>query len=332
MADKKDEKKELQPIIIKKKKGHGHGHHGGAWKVAYADFVTAMMAFFLLMWLLNATTQVQRMGIANYFSPVTVTKVNISGSGGVLGGTVVSPEGAMKSDRTPPSVSPAMRPPAESLEGEDNEYPASSPNPKDDTKLEDALKKKENEVFKSVESQLRSAVQNDAELQKMAENLMIDRTPEGLRIQILDKDQVEMFSVGSAKMYDYTQKILYKVAQAVAQLPNKISISGHTDGRQYSPSATYTNWELSSDRANAARRVIVGAGIPEDRIARVQGKADREHLVKGDPMDAKNRRLSIVLLTELHEQQFDKIKSTPMGTKESLFKLGPNSIGDQPGD
>lgn len=322
MADKKKEEGDggKQPIIKKVKKVHGHGHHGGAWKVAYADFVTAMMAFFLLMWLLNATTQEQRLGIANYFSPVTVTKVNISGSGGVLGGTVVAPEGAMKQDTAPPAVSPAMQPPAESLDGEDNEFPASSPQPQEDKSLTDALKQKEEQAFKQVEDNLRQAMQSDEDLKKLGNNLLIDRTAEGLRIQIIDQDQVEMFAIGKAQMFDYTQKLLYKVAQAIGKMPNKISISGHTDGRQYAPSATYTNWELSADRANAARRVLIGAGIPEDRVARVQGKADREHIVKNDPMDAKNRRLSIILLTEVHEKEFDKIKDNPLGTSKSLFQ------------
>ena len=332
MADQKsDDKKQLQPIIIKKKKVHGHGHHGGAWKVAYADFVTAMMAFFLLMWLLNATTQEQRMGIANYFSPVTVTKVNISGSGGVLGGTVVAPEGAMKSETAPPAVSPALTPPAEETEGDDNTYQASSKTPEEDKKLEELIKKKEDEAFKNVEEKMRMAMEADDDLQKLGNNLLIDRTAEGLRIQIVDQDNIEMFAIGSAKMYDYTQKILYKLAQAIDKLPNRLSISGHTDGRQYAPSATYTNWELSSDRANAARRVIVGAGIPEERIARVQGKSDREHLVQNDHMNEKNRKLSIILLTEVKEKEFDRIRSNPIGTNESIFQPKPPSpIPDAP--
>ena len=322
MADPKAEKGEKGGVtIIKKvKKGHGHGHHGGAWKVAYADFVTAMMAFFLLMWLLSSTTQEQRLGIANYFNPVTVTKVNISGSGGVLGGTTAGPPGTMKEQTSQQSVSPSMTPPQDTTEGPDNNFPASSKDPAEEKKLEELVAKKEEEQFKRVEEEIRKAVNSDPELAKLADNLLIDRTAEGLRIQIIDQDKVEMFAIGSAQMYDYTKKILEKVSATIAAMPNKISISGHTDGRQYAPNAVYTNWELSADRANAARRVILGANIPESRIARVMARADREHLLPDDTMNAKNRRLSIILLTETKDSSFQTLKNSPSGTSESLFK------------
>ncbi len=319
MADKKKEDGK-QPIIKKIKKGHGHGHHGGAWKVAYADFVTAMMAFFLLMWLLNATTQEQRLGIANYFNPVTVTKVSISGSGGVLGGTAMGPEGAMTQDTMAPSVSPSMTTPRESDEGEDLEFPASSATTTEEAKLDELVAKREEQQFKQVEQSLREAIEAEAELAQLKDSLLIDRTAEGLRIQIIDQEQVEMFAIGSAQMFDYTKKLLEKVAAAVAQMPNKLSISGHTDSRQYQPGATYTNWELSADRANAARRVIIGTGMPEQRIARVLGRADREHILPEDPMNAKNRRLSIILLTESKSQSFNSLKNNPLGTNQGLFK------------
>ncbi len=325
MADKKegDKKEGKQPIIKKIKKGHGHGHHGGAWKVAYADFVTAMMAFFLLMWLLNATTQTQRMGIANYFNPVTVTKVSISGSGGVLGGTTAGPEGALKQETTAPSVSPSMTPPQDTAEGPDNDYPASSTKPVEDKKLEELVAKKEEAEFKRAEEELRENINSDAELSKLADNLLIDRTAEGLRIQIIDQDKIEMFAIGSANMFDYTRKLLEKVAQIVLKMPNRISISGHTDARQYPPTATYTNWELSSDRANAARRVFMQSNVPEQRVARVLGRADREPLIADDPTNAKNRRLSIVLLTETNPKAFETLKNSPIGTSDPLFKEQP---------
>jgi chemotaxis protein MotB len=326
MADKKGDAKEGKAPIIKKiKKGHGHGHHGGAWKVAYADFVTAMMAFFLLMWLLNATSQEQRLGIANYFNPVTVTTVNISGSGGVLGGTTAGPDGALEKNSTTMSVSPSMTPPQDTADGPDADYPTSAREVAEDKKLDELIAKKEEEEFKRVEESLREKVNADVELSKLSENLLIERTPEGLRIQIIDQDKIEMFAVGSAQMFDYTQKILTKVAEVVRQLPNKIAISGHTDGRQYSPGATYTNWELSSDRANAARRALVQANIPESRIARVVGRADREHLIPNDPMDAKNRRLSIVILTETKAKNFEAMQQNPLGSSDSLFREPPKN-------
>jgi chemotaxis protein MotB len=321
MADKKAEGKEGKAPIIKKiKKGHGHGHHGGAWKVAYADFVTAMMAFFLLMWLLNATSQEQRMGIANYFNPVTVTKVNISGSGGVLGGTTAGPDGVMEKNETAMSVSPSMTPPQDTTDGPDAEFASSARTPQEDKKLEELIAKKEEEQFKRAEESLRTAIEDDAELAKLSDNLIIERTAEGLRIQIIDQDKIEMFAVGSAEMFDYTKKLLLKVAEAIRNLPNKISISGHTDGRPYPPTASYTNWELSSDRANAARRILLQANIPENRLARVVGRADREHLIANEPMNAKNRRLSIILLTETKAQSFQTLQNNPLGGSDPLFR------------
>ncbi len=323
MADKKDKSGEKQPIIKKVKKGHGHGHHGGAWKVAYADFVTAMMAFFLLMWLLNATSQEQRMGIANYFNPVTVTKVNISGSGGVLGGTTAGPDGALTQNTTTMSVSPSMTPPQDVTEGPDNDFPASSAEETEDKKLEELIAKKEEAQFKAAEEEIRKSIESDPELKDLAKNLLMDKTPEGLRIQIVDKDKVEMFAVGSAQMFDYTKKILHRISQVISPMPNKISITGHTDGRQYAPNATYTNWELSSDRANAARRALRDAGIPEERIGRVLGRADREHLIPNDAMDPRNRRLSIILMTEMPSKMIESKRNDPIGSSDPLFKEKP---------
>lgn len=331
MADKKAAAKDGKAPIIKKiKKGHGHGHHGGAWKVAYADFVTAMMAFFLLMWLLNATSQEQRMGIANYFNPVTVTKVNISGSGGVLGGTTAGPDGALEKNSTTMSVTASVTPPQDDAEGPDADFPASARTEGEDKKLEELVAKKEEEKFKRVEEDLREKINGDPDLSRLSENLLIERTTEGLRIQIIDQDQIEMFAVGSAQMFDYTKKILQKVAEAVKPLPNKLSISGHTDGRPYPPTATYTNWELSSDRANAARRVFVETDIPEARIARVVGRADREHLIGNDPMNAKNRRLSIVLMTEGRPQAIQTLQENPIGTSDRLFRQETETANPTP--
>ncbi|MGE0251618.1 MAG: flagellar motor protein MotB [Dongiaceae bacterium] len=319
------------PIIIKKKKGgHGHGHHGGAWKVAYADFVTAMMAFFLLMWLLNATSQEQRIGIANYFTPITVTKVSISGSGGVLGGTSMSPEGAMKEDNVQPTVSSSVTPPQDIVEGDENQYASEHgtskeqkeeiKDPQAQAKVDELVAKSEARDFKKVEDNIRAAIQEDEELQKLADNLLIQRTPEGLRIQIIDNDKVEMFPVGSTRMYDYTTKLLQKVTQLILPLPNKLSISGHTDSRTYPAGALYTNWELSSDRANAARRVMSDAGLPPERVNVVVGRADREHLLPNDPLSPKNRRLSIILLTETKNEGFRTLSRNPLDTVNPLFE------------
>jgi chemotaxis protein MotB len=312
------------PIIIKKKKkGGGHGHHGGAWKVAYADFVTAMMAFFLLLWLLNATTEEQRIGIANYFAP-SVAPDSSSGSNGVMGGQTVTTDGAMVAENSTPSVTVEIDAPPAETDGDSGgaataavaaqtdtadqtapaQQQAAQPNDTQqasasDQEAQKLLKELEDEQFRQAEHQLRQAIQQVPDLKTLAQNLIIDRTPEGMRIQLVDQDRVSMFSSGSAKMEDYTKKLLDLVAQVVARMPNKISISGHTDSTPFQSDNGYSNWELSADRANASRRELLAAGLAPDRIANVVGKADTDPLLPDDPSSPRNRRLSIVLL---HEQ------------------------------
>ncbi len=265
------------PIIIKKvKKVAPAGHHGGAWKVAYADFVTAMMAFFLLLWLLNVTTDEQKRGIADYFSPASLAR-QTSGSGGVLGGTTLSAEGAMDEE----SVTKGHE------EGA-----------LDEEQLEDLLAKREEEQFAATEEALRQAIESVPELQALAENLLIDQTPEGMRIQIVDQAKKSMFPIGRAEMYDHTEKLLSLVADAIAQLPQKIAIKGHTDATPYVTDNGYSNWELSTDRANSSRRALVRAGLPSERIDSVAGRADQEPLRPDRPFDPQNRRISVILLRE----------------------------------
>ncbi|HYE00080.1 MAG TPA: flagellar motor protein MotB [Alphaproteobacteria bacterium] len=314
-----------RPIIIKKKKAGHAGAHGGAWKVAYADFVTAMMAFFLLLWLLNATTEEQRRGIADYFAPMSVSKSN-SGGGGVLAGTQIAREGAATSNMSQLAVPlPLPVPPDEETEGEyegagDQLQPATkAPETPSLAKLDGASLAKltpdqiaklsagdkakalaavEERNFQQVEQQLRQAIQTVPELQPLKDSLVVDRTDEGLRIQIVDQEKYSMFPSGSAQMYDQTQRLLGLVAQAVAQMPQKLSVSGHTDAIPFRRSDGYGNWELSSDRANATRRAMMLAGIPESRFERVVGRADRDPLLADAPNSPRNRRISIVLLRE----------------------------------
>jgi len=285
---------EKQPIIIKKVKKVSGGHHGGAWKVAYADFVTAMMAFFLLLWLLNVTTDEQKALISSYFSPADPRiSTNLSGSGGVMGGLTISPDGAMTSNKEPLVSYPG------SLSSQ-NKPETASEGLKDasDQAIEAEMEKREQERFKSAEDQIRQAIESVPELQNLAQNLLIDQTPEGLRIQLVDQEGRSMFEVGSAKPVPEAIKLLKLVSKVVMDLPNMISVRGHTDSRQYGAAAKYTNWELSADRANASRRVMLGSGLDLVRIENVMGKADREHLVKDDPLSARNRRISIILLKE----------------------------------
>lgn len=304
MADAaaKPDDKSKQPIIIKRIK-KGGGHHGGAWKVAYADFVTAMMAFFLLLWLLNVTTDEQKNAISNYFDP-THPKVSEaqSGAGGVMGGLSMAPQGAMAT--TVQNVTAA--PPASSVNQRTSQPETaekvskvqSNVNKSALEKAKQELRKEEEKRFKEAEKKIKEAMQKDPELAALAKNLLIDMTPEGLRIQVVDSEGKPMFASGSAEMYDYTKKLLEQVTKVIMGLPNETSIRGHTDSVPYPAGATYTNWELSSDRANASRRIILGGGMPMTRVNNVVGKADTDHLNPKDPADPRNRRISIILLKE----------------------------------
>jgi chemotaxis protein MotB len=288
------------PTIVVKKVVKAAGHHGGAWKVAYADFVTAMMAFFLLLWLLNVTTDEQKTGIADYFAPQTASRLE-SGSGGILGGTALSAVGARTSERSAPKVIVEMSPPrqrkptTEETEGggEGREQALS------DEELEKKLAEKEQKAFEQAEQMLRQAIQETPEIADLAKNLIVDNTPEGLRIQLVDQERQSMFPAGSAEMLPGAKALLAKISQVVAKLPNRISITGHTDSTPFRSGANgYGNWELSADRANASRRGLVENGLEPQRVAYVTGKADREPLIAEDPALPSNRRISIVLLRE----------------------------------
>jgi chemotaxis protein MotB len=296
---------ELAVVIKKVKKVAGHAHHGGAWKVAYADFVTAMMAFFLLLWLLNATTEEQKRGIADYFTPSTASDSR-SGAGSILGGQTLASPGASLARAAVPSISVDIKPTTGAADGEGDEDagPAEQgdrANPSE-SDLEKALKKREEELFAKAEAELKQAIQEAPELKDLAKNLIVDRTPEGLRIQIVDQEGQPMFPLGSADMLDRTKLLMKKISQVIAKLPNKISISGHTDAQPYrGAKAGHGNWELSSDRALASRRELIGGGLKSERVFKVEGKAETDPLVKEDPKSARNRRISIVLLREANE-------------------------------
>lgn len=294
-----------QPVvIIKKVKKGGAGHHGGAWKVAYADFVTAMMAFFLLLWLLNVTTAEQKAGLADYFAP-TVASKSESGAGGVLGGQTMIVDGAKVSDRGQVNVTVAIAPPTEDVPGmkfkeheKDFDKEKDKDGAIDEKELERQLAEREQKAFEEARDQIRQAIQDVPELADLKRNLVIDMTPEGLRIQLVDQDRQSMFPSGTAEMHDSTRLLLQNVAQIINRLPNRISITGHTDSTPFRGNNGYSNWELSTDRANASRRVIVEAGVPAARIDNVVGKADSDPLISSDPTNPANRRISIVLLRE----------------------------------
>jgi chemotaxis protein MotB len=288
-------------IVIKKVKKAGHeGHHGGAWKVAYADFVTAMMAFFLLLWLLNVTTDAQKRGIADYFDPTISIKEASSGAGGILGGAAIGRPGTLTVSAAAPAVSvpvPTLRQPEDGEEGDLGGKDEGSAKPTD-AEAEKQLAEREERRFAAAEFQLRQAIQDVPELSNLADNLLIDRTPEGLRIQLVDQDKNSMFALGSAEMAEPAKKLMALVVQAVQKLPNKILVTGHTDASPYQGGRNYGNWELSSDRANASRRELLRGGLAPERIAKVVGMADRDPLFPKEPLSARNRRISIVLLRE----------------------------------
>lgn len=283
MAEK--EKKggdDKQQIIIKRVKKVAGGHHGGAWKVAYADFVTAMMAFFLLLWLLSVTTNTQKEKIAEYFSPTDPRIAqDQSGSGGILGGTTLAPQGA-KTDDT------VRNPNASDSEEEE----------KNNQKQDAALDKQDEKSFKDAAENIKQSIEAVPELKEYLPNLLIDMTPEGLRIQIIDTANKPMFETGSARPLPQTVKLISMITGVIKDLPNKISIRGHTDSASYGKDAAYTNWELSADRSNASRRVMLASGYDITKIENVQGKADREPLDIKDPASARNRRISLIILKQ----------------------------------
>ena len=267
-----------QVIVVKKKnRGGGHGHHGGAWKVAYADFVTAMMAFFLLLWLLASTTEEQKAGIAHYFNPPNNSTQYGGGSGIMAGSSVIDAN---------------TQAPAEMMQM-----------PPTETSNDDlAVQAKEDAMFRQVADEMKKAVMNIPQLKALLDNMLIDVTPEGLRISITDREGRELFADSSATMQPYTQQLLGVVGSVLAKLPNRLALGAHTDVAPYHPMAdmnvpaTYTNWELSADRAQAMRRVLEQEGLPDRRFQRVAGFAGSELMLPDQPTHMKNRRLTIIVL------------------------------------
>lgn len=295
-------------IIVRRKKKGGHGgHHGGAWKVAYADFVTAMMSFFLLLWLLNVTTSDQRKGLADYFAPASVSKTE-SGAGGVMGGKSMNTKGGQISDVSPPSVEERVIPTAgkgeegeEDVKGKAEGAEEVLLKQENQSKTEEDFRKameKEEQLFKETEETIMRAITSSPVLHDLAQQLVIDRTPEGLRIQIVDREKFSMFPSGGAVPYERGRELLRLVGRVLSRLPNKISVTGHTDSSPFPAGSRRNNWTLSSERASVSLDELVYGGVNPNRIARVSGVADREPFVADNPKDPRNRRISIVLLRQ----------------------------------
>ncbi len=284
-----------RPLVIKRIKKVAGGHHGGAWKIAYADFVTAMMAFFLLMWLLGSTTKGDLQGIQDYFkTPLKVALAGGSGSGdssSVIkgGGTDLTrsagqvKKGDLSSDKRIINMK-ATQEEFERLERE-----------------------KEMSKLKALKGNLEKAIDSNPKLKQFQDQILLDITSDGLRIQIVDKQNRPMFKLGSTQLESYTRDILHEIGSTLNQVPNRISLSGHTDARPYQVDKTankigYNNWDLSADRANASRRELIAGGMDPDKIARVVGLSSAVLLNKKDPLDPINRRISIIVMNKKAEE------------------------------
>jgi chemotaxis protein MotB len=281
---------EAPTIIIKKIKKGGHGgHHGGAWKVAYADFVTAMMAFFLLMWLINTTSPEQKRGIADYFAPASVSETT-SGSGGILGGAALASSGSKSSGSKDviEALAPEAPPNVTDTGQSQNQSQNSSAGTQD--KADDA-------ALTSAAQSLKQAMQDMPELTELSKQIIVDQTPEGLRVQLVDQEGRSMFKEGSAEPNDRAKVLLQAVAKVINKLPNRITIAGHTSADAGGVKPT-SDWALSSARADASRQILQDAGVDADRIYQVAGKAASDPLYPDDPLLPGNRRITIVLLRE----------------------------------
>ena len=295
MAQKDDKR----PIIIKKKKIIAGGHHGGAWKVAYADFVTAMMAFFMVMWLVAAVSKEQRAAIFDYFkNPSMESGKSTRPSPGQMGpgGASTSPinmGGGMDSPKSIMTTSPGAGAPSASAALQQEVIKAAE--------TLEAAKAAEHKKLESLMEELRKAMSESQALKPFKDQLLLDITPEGLRIQIVDEQNRPMFDTGSSRLKDYTVGILVEVARYLNTVSNRISLSGHTDIRPYPGGGGYSNWELSADRANAARRSLETGGLELKKIARVVGLSSSVLFDKEHPESPINRRISIIVMTKAAE-------------------------------
>lgn len=332
-----------QPKIFKKYEiVEGGGHHGGGWKVAYADFMTAMMAFFLLMWILASSDEQKLRGIAEYF-----TNATMPGGSGVLDGATLGPPGTLSASNgsvvargselgkiddpspakweirdTTPTADPKEKKPGTN-EGE-HENPASADAMKKYDKPGTAAKEgdnitgsggdgdaehaEDNKKFEELQNEILQAMQANPDLDPLTQNVIFEQTPEGLHIQIIDQEGRPMFNSGRAEMAGATETLMGNLGKSLSALPNRIVLSGHTDAVRFSNSQAYDNWDLSSDRANATRRVFEASGVSRDRIIRVSGMADTQLLVPQSPNDPSNRRISIMVQYRTDAQMAQKME------------------------
>jgi chemotaxis protein MotB len=282
--------KKLQPIIIKKVKKNGHAAHGGAWKIAYADFVTAMMAFFLLMWLLGSTSEGDKKGIADYFqSPLKVALLN-GGSGSGDSSSVLK-GGGQDLTRSGGQVKRG-----------DVQAPRNTINLQ---ALRHEQRVAEATALQALSEQVANELKNNPKLAQYASQIKMDLTRDGLRIQIVDALSRPMFDSGSAVVKPYMRELLRAIGGVLLEVPNRLTLEGHTDAQPFGAGgAGYSNWELSADRANASRRELVAGGLTEERVLRVQGLASSQPFKREDPLEPQNRRISIIVMNRDAEDRF----------------------------
>ncbi|WP_115365555.1 flagellar motor protein MotB [Alteripontixanthobacter maritimus] len=271
----------VRPIIVKKVFVTEAGHHGGAWKVAYADFVTAMMAFFLMLWLLGATTENQRKGLADYFTPTLVKlKQESAGSDGMLGGSSM-----VDADSYPHRA------------GQTGNRELTIPKgAQGGPQKEDAAPDKDGKRHRDLKAKIEKRLEMTARLRRLARQVRVMRTPEGTRIDLVDDAEFSMFALGTTILVPEARELITAVAEVISDDAAQIVVRGHTDALPWKPGVVANNWSLSTGRAEATRQAMLATTIPETRFDRIEGVADRELLVKDDPADPRNRRISVLLL------------------------------------
>ncbi len=295
------EKGERPIVIVKRRKAGGAGHHGGAWKVAYADFVTAMMAFFMVMWLVAAVNKEQRAAMFEYFkNPSMQEGKSVKAAPGQMG-----PGGASTSVINLGGGLDAQK--ARAADGHEIGKDAKS-EAEEAERLAAAL---ERQKLRQLMEQLEKAIEESPTLRAFKDQLLLDLTPEGLRIQIVDAKNRPMFDLGSSKMKDYTTVILKELTSYLNSVPNRLTVSGHTDTTPYSR-AGYSNWDLSADRANAARRALEGGNLNPDKIARIVGLSSSVLFDKENSRSPINRRISIIVMTRQAEEAAQRIDEKPV--------------------
>jgi chemotaxis protein MotB len=314
-------------IIVKRKRGGGGGHHGGAWKVAYADFVTAMMAFFMVMWLVASITKEQRAAMFEYFkNPSMETGHSVKAAPGQAGPggastAVINMGGGMDAPKTLNTPDQGLAP----------ELPKADEKITEDQAVKIA-REVERKQLESLLQELREAIDKSVAMEPFKDQLLLDITPEGLRIQIVDKQNRPMFDLGKSVLKDYTSQILHEVAKYLNSVPNRISLSGHTDSNAYGATRNYTNWELSADRANAARRALLEGGLEQKKIARVVGLASSVLFDRENPYNPINRRISIIVMTKSAEATALSTDAPDVETARKAIESGQQTSTAQPGD